>query len=255
MLLHPIAMMRAETGGVGDGTRRKLVSASVSANTGMRTNFPSSTFSSDAMTVSFWWKKSSTNASDTIWASQTGQYQLYTGSSGANSQDKLQTRMDGSTATALVDGGTADGTWIFVYAHYGVNHSSTTDVFISVDDGVGGSATASVTTSGASSDDITAAHTQYFICDDNNGAASDDGFIGEFFDFCVFDGIVAAGDLQHDGSGNWQNLSATGLAALVARYDGQSSSNAGLDTSGNGHDATVESSGVTTSATGLPAGA
>lgn len=258
LILPAIGAFGHTTSGVGDGTRRKLVSVSSAAATGMRTAFPSSTFSSDQVTVSFWWKKNSSNASNTMWATQTGKYQLFSGPSSGSQQDRVTSRMDGSTAVTPIDGGTADGTWIFVVGQHGLDHSGTTDVYLSVDDGVGGSASGTVTTSGASSDDITAAHTQYFICDDldaGTGGASDDGFIGEFFDFCVFDGIIAVGELQHDGSGNWQDLSTTAKAALVVRYDGQSSTNAGLDTSGNGFDATVENSGITTSATGLPAGA
>lgn len=255
LIIPSIGAFGHTASGVGDGTRRKLVSVSNSAATGMRYAFSSSVFSSDTMTISFWWKKSSTNISKTIWASHTGQYQIYTGSSTASQQDKIAARMNGTTQVSLLDGGTSDGTWIFVYASFGIDHNGTIDVYASVDDGVGGFDSGNVTNGTASSDDLTAAHTQYFICDDNAGGASDDGFIGEIFDMCVFDGYIAIGNMQHDGSGNWQDLSATAKAALVVRYDGQSSTNAGLDTSGNGFHATVENSGITVSATGLPSGA
>jgi hypothetical protein len=90
--------------------------------------------------------------------------------------------------------------------------------------------------------------------DDASGSATDDGLIGEAFDVCVFDGIISPSDTNYNG-GSWQDLTSTGLAALKYRIDGQNASDPGEDSSGNGHDFTVESSGITLSDSSLPTGA
>lgn len=236
-------------------TRRKLVSTSTAANTGMHGSIPAASFAGDEITVCFWWKTPSAsdgNPLNTVWASQTGEYQIYTNSSG--NENEFSARMDGSKPTAGRASPGAEGDWVFVWYTAGIDHNFSDDVRISLTDGTT-TESANRVDSGSPADDLTAAHTQYVLGDDANGSPTDDGFKGEIFDLCVFDGIISDADLNHDGSGEWKDLSATAKAALVYRLDGQNASDPGEDSSGNGNDFTVESSGVTLSDTDLPPGA
>lgn len=238
------------TAGGGGGTRRKLVSTATTAGTGMHST-STITMAADDVTLAFWWRptdNTGANYANTVFAGHAGQYQVYTGNTSAATAVNLQARMDGTNASTVTTGAALD-TWCHVLIHFGQNHSSTTDVEVYIN----GSSEATVTGASASTE-MTTAGTHYILGDDASGSATDDGCIGEIFDLCVFDGIIAVGDTNYN-AGSWKDLSATGLAALKYRIDGQNEADPGEDSSGNGHDFTVESSGVTLSDTGLPTGA
>lgn len=234
----------------GPVTRRKLISVSNSAATGMHST-SNLTMAAAEVTVSFWWRptsNSTANGGKTMWAGHAGNYQIYTGAGAAANVVQMRARMDGSTAADQTTG-CAFETWSFVAVHLGQNHNGALDVEIFVDGVSDGD-----TNSSGGSTEMTTAGTHYVAGDDASGSPTDDGIIGEWFDFCVFDGIIDLADLQFD-TGNWTDLSATAKAALKYRLDGQNAGNPGADSSGNGNHFTVENTGVTLSDSGLPPGA
>lgn len=231
-------------------TRRKLVSTSRAANTGMHST-STITMAGINVTVAFWWRPTSIEGAgyaDTVWAGHAGNYQIYTGSGSSANVVNLVCRCHTSTSAGPTSS-CSQNTWVHVLAHLGEDHASTTDAEIFINGSSEGTQTAS-----ASSTEMSSAGTHYILGDDASGSTTDDGCVGEIFDLCVFDGIIAIGDTNYN-AGSWKDLSATGLSALKYRIDGQNVSAVGEDSSGNGHDFTVESSGVTLSDTGLPTGA
>lgn len=232
----------------GSITRRKLVSTSVSAGTGMHSTSDIPAAAGTSRTVAFWWRPTaaSGNSTNTVLASETGQFQVYTDSS---DNTLLKARAETGSGLTADLASTALDKWTHVLIHAGTDFNGTDDLEI-YEDGVSIDTKTSITVSS----ELISAGVWFLLGDDPAaGTTTDDGCIGQLFDVCLFDGIIALADTNFD-TGSWKDLSSTGEAALVFRIDGQNAADPGEDSSGNANHFTVESSGVTLSEMGLPPG-
>ena len=228
---------------------QKLVSTSRAANTGMHSDGTFAALPSDDCTFCCWLQfTDDSSVFNTLFAGDAGQYQVYTGA--GTSSRALIARMDGSNATVGGSQATQD-VWFFYYFHFGLNHNGTIDVELFR----GSSSQGTVTSSGSSTEMTAAAFKLWLLGDDSVTANTDGGFVGEIFHPCFFEGIIALADLPYNsGAAEWEEMSATAAAACVFELRAETS-DPGLDSSGNGNNFIVESSGVTLSSTDLPPGA
>ena len=235
----------------GGVTRRKLVSTSAAANTGMHSTAdigPVIGASGDVTTICFWFQRNDSSANKTLWATEAGREQIYT------TPGQLAARY-GTASGGNVTGTVVLDTWHHACVQLGFDAfgGGNDDSRISLDNGTFG--TAAHVSSDTGDLDIACVH--YILGDDSGGGNTDDGYVGQIFDLCVIDGQYDPTDCNFStaGGGEWDDLSAGAISNLVYRIDGQNSGDPGEDSSGNGNDFTVESSGVTLSDSGLPPGA
>jgi concanavalin A-like lectin/glucanase superfamily protein len=226
----------------GQVQRKKLVSTSEASNTGMHSTLPIPGMPTDNLTLSFWVRLTGSQAFNTLWASKAGEVQVFTG--GAGTYDIRSRHYNNKAVIGTVFG---QNTWAHICIHHGLDFDGGVDLRQYTD-----GANPVTISDGTLGTDVQATATQWLMGDDAT-TTTDDGFIGELFDFCVFDGIIPLQDLNFKG-GKWVDLSDKAKDACVYRIDGQAS-DPGHDSSGKNHHFTVESSGVTLSATGLPPGA
>lgn len=225
-------------------TRRKLISTSTVAGTGMHST-ADVTLTADEFTIAFWYLHKAGNVNKTLWASDTGQYQIYIEDSGGDVMVARRYLNDAAKTTTVL---TVDQ-WYHIHVKIGLDFDATTDVQVYVDGLL--EASNSVGNSGG---EIDSAGTHWLLGDDSTTTNTDAGYAAEIFDFAMFDGIVLIGDSNRSGT-SWADFSAGALAKLLYRIDGQNVSDPGEDSSSNGHDFTIEGGGVTLSDIGLPAGA
>lgn len=225
--------------------RRALVSASAAANTGMR-SAANVTLPSTGYTVAFWWKRNGTNTSKTLFASQTGQDQIFS----TTTAGRLAARYGNSSDAGGISTQTiADNTWAHVCVQMGLSISGSNDALISVN---GETFVARNSTTGAS--ESASGGVLYVLCDDANGGPSDDGFAGRVFDFCIVSGLHTPAEMNYN-AGSWKDLDASLLGSVILRLDGQTAGSPGADSSGNGHSFTIENSGIVLDDSDLPSGA
>lgn len=208
----------------------------------------------DDFTVAFWFKRDGTQSNNTLWASEDGSCQIYNSSSNEIRARYNNASTGGATASVTI----ADDTWYHVNCQLGPNISGTLDVILDVTLATTGTHDQADLNSTSGTDAITGSggEIHYALGDDAGGSASDDGFGGKMFDLCVASGLHARTDMNFESTSNgWDELSSSALSNLIYRIDGQNVSDAGEDSSGNGHDFTVESGGVTLSLADLPPGA
>jgi len=240
-------------------TRRKLISTSGDANTGMHSTNDILGRPTENITVAYWWKTNSYASAGgdnpTFWAGNAGDYKIYYLSGGVSARidgtDTYNTTLDINTTVGA-------GEWVFVLHQMGKDHSGTNDVFTQAYYANGTSIGSDTVTTypNASSTEITTNGTHWLLGDDSTGDNTDNGIIAEIFDFCLFDGIIDVSDLQIDtANGGWKDLTFTSRSALVYRLDGRNADNPGEDSSGSENHFTVESNGVTLSNVDLPDGA
>ena len=224
-------------------TRKKLISLSASANTGMRSVLDIPGRPEDNFTICGW-VRINTQSANTIWASQTGAAQLFNGNSGDARYGLRGRHHSNKIADGEIFG---QMVWGHVIYQHGLNFQATIDVKM-ITNGVFQNSH----TGGASTTDITTDGFHWFMGDDST-TTTDDGFIGEAFDFCFIDGIIDPDELNY-ANGKWQDLSEHAKSKCVYRLDGQTS-DPGYDSSGANHHFQVEQGGVTLSLDDLPPGA
>jgi len=222
--------------------RRKLVSTSRAAATGMHTARDLATETS-FFTLSFWLRRTSSDGSDTIWAGNAGLHQVYNNASNANIIARVPTNRTAALPAHALNA------WHFYVVHAGENFAGGTTDLITYQDNVQ-SASAVAT---AALTEMQTLGTHWLLGDDSVTANTDAGYIGEVYDFCLFNGIIPIDDLQFR-NGRWQDLTQQSREALLYRIDGQGP-DAGWDASERGNHFVVEGGGVTLSLDNLPPGA
>ena len=223
--------------------RKKLVSLSANANTGMRSILDIPGRPEDNFTICAW-VRIGTQASNTLWASQNGHAQLYNGTTGSARYSMRGRHYNNKAADSIEFG---EMVWGHIVYQHGLNFQSTIDVKMFSNGDFTNSHTG-----GSASTDITTDGFHWFLGDDAT-TTTDDGFIGEMFDFCFMDGIIPPGELNYS-NGKWVDLTEFAKSKCVYRLDGQTSE-PGHDSSGGNNHFQVENGGVTLSLDDLPPGA
>ncbi len=223
--------------------RQKLISTSLSAGTGMRLA-TAIALKREFFTLSFWHQRTHSDSVNTFWATHTGQFQVFNGTSGDVFRAKVYNNKTAGGSAPLTIGG-----WDHVHVAMGVDHLGSTDVRLFINGSLDNSLT-----NGATGSEVTSVGTHYLFGDDAAGSPTDDGYRGAAFHILLLDGIWEPEETNRTPDGRWQDISDSARRALIYEIGGQHS-DPGRDSSGNGNHFIVEAGGVTLSPLDLPPGA
>jgi len=231
--------------GIWPPTRRKFISTSASAGTGMHL-IEQIALRRAEFTLAWWHLRTQSDSQKTLWASHAGQHQIF--NDGTGQQMRCRVYNGVTPAGGLTFG---IGEWHQFTFQFGDNFGPSSNLELRrYQDGVESGSNES---GGSTGGELFSLGTHWFMGDDSATADTDDGYRGEVFDFMCIDGIWTTEQLSYN-NGRWVDIDENIKKHLYYRLDGQHA-DAGRDSSGKGNHFAVEGGGITLSHVDLPPGA